>query len=170
MRFVGSDAQAVCDIPGYDRVAEMVEVLPGTPYRQVVEMMAEASILLIINGEGFELEDAMPAKFFDYLPFTAPILSVGGVGGVQARVFAWSQSGTWAPSVAAIVDFIRQQYLLWKDTGQVRAPRNPAALEYFTQRRVAAECAEVFNAVVEARPVACHTHPPWENAEIEALL
>jgi len=164
VRFIGRDAECVRGIPGYAEAAEMVEILGQTPYRQVVEMTSESSVLLIINGEGYEVDDPLPGKLFDYLPFDAPILAFGGAGGILAAALDWSGCGQWAGSVEAIAGFLRDCYAAWKTTGRVRAPRAPEALDYFSARRTAAEMAEVLNATVEDRPPSCNPGPPWAGA------
>ena len=40
--------------------------------------MREASVLTILNGPGFYFADPIPGKFYDYLPYEAPVLAVGG--------------------------------------------------------------------------------------------
>jgi len=161
VRFVGRDAPLMEGIPGYAEAAEMVEIFGQIPYRRVVEMTAESSVLLIINGDGYEVDDPLPGKFYDYLPFDAPILAFGGAGGILADALDWSGCGQWTGSVDAIVDFLHDCYTAWKTAGRVRAPRAPAALAYFSARRTAAETAEVLNATVEKREPACHPGPPW---------
>jgi len=161
LRFVGAEVALIMQAPGFAEVAEMVELLPITPYREVVEMMAESSILLIINGSSYELVDPLPGKFYDYLPFEAPVLAYGGAGGALAEVLAWSGSGQWMNSVPGITDYLRQYYRAWKADGTVRCPRDPAALDYLSARRMAAENAEVFNALVESREPVCRPKPPW---------
>lgn len=161
LRFVGGETALIAQAPGYDEVAEMCELLPTTPYREVVEMMAESSVLLIINGDSYELLDPLPGKFYDYLPFEAPVLAYGGAGGALAEILAWSGSGQWMDSVAEITAFLRKYYLAWKADGVVRLPRDPAALDYLSARRMAAENAELFNALVEGRAPACRPKPPW---------
>lgn len=162
LRFVGGETALIAQASGFAEVADMVELLPTTPYREVVEMMAESSVLLIINGESYELLDPLPGKFYDYLPFEAPVLAYGGAGGALAEVLAWSGSGKWMNSVAEITADLRRYYQAWKAEGIVRAPRDPDALEYLSARRMAAENAEIFNAVVEGREPACRPKPPWK--------
>lgn len=163
LRFVGGETALIARASGYAEVADMCELLPVTPYREVVEMMAESSILLIINGDNYELVDPLPGKFYDYLPFAAPVLAYGGAGGALAEVLAWSGSGQWMNSVPEIAAYLRKYYLAWKADGAVHLPRNPEALDYLSARRMAAENAELFNALIEGREPACRPKPPWEK-------
>ncbi|MHB9109995.1 MAG: glycosyltransferase family protein [Armatimonadota bacterium] len=162
--FMGRDAACVTAIPEYGEVAEMCELPGPRPAAELQPMLAESSVLLIINGEEFELSDTVPAKLYELLAFDAPILSIGGAGGIQADLLAWCGCGRWTNAPAEIVDFLRAGYLRWKAEGLLTAPRNRAATAYLTQARMAAETAGVFSAVVEGRPVPCHPRPPWQGA------
>lgn len=161
--FIGPDADAVRQFPEYAQVGEICELVVGqSPAQQVQARLAEASVLLIINGGETELCDTVPAKLYELLCFDAPILSLGGVGGMHAELLRWCGCGRWTNDAAAMRDAIREWYLRWQVDGTVCAPRNPEATAYLTQARMAGEFAEVFSAVVEQRPVACRPAPPWQ--------
>lgn len=162
IRLVGLDSAAVTANPRFAPVAELCELIGQTPYQEIRTMMAAAATLLILMGDEWYLRDAVPAKLFDYLPFAAPVLAIGGQRGMLAELLAWAGCGTWASTPDAIAEVLHAHYVTWKTTGHARAPRHPDALEYLTQQRMAAECAEVFNATVEGRPITCWEHPPWE--------
>lgn len=162
LRLVGADSADVADHPDYAPVAELCELIGQTPYSEVRAMMAAASTLLILMGDDAYLCDAVPAKLYDYLPYSAPVLAIGGKRGILADVLRWSGCGGWETRPEGIAEFLRARYLQWKIAGIVDVPRNPDALEYLTQRRMAAEFAEVFNATVEGRPVSCRETLPWE--------
>ncbi|HEY3417760.1 MAG TPA: hypothetical protein VGM23_12825, partial [Armatimonadota bacterium] len=161
LRVVGEDSHFLPLHPDYRAIEPLCELLPPAPYGQVVEMMAESSVLLIFNLPATTYDDPIPGKFFDYLMFEAPVLAVAGTRGIIGDVLAWTGCGTWAETPAAIADFLRPLYLAWKRDGVVRAPRLAAAVEYFTQRRMTAEYAEVLNAAVETRSPRCAESPPW---------
>ncbi len=163
IQLVGADSDAVRRHPDYPSVADVCELVGQTPHSEVHAMMAAASALLILMGEEWYLRDAVPAKLYDYLPFEAPILAVGGEQGVLAHLLTWSGAGTWATKPEAIADFLRAYFHRWQADGVVRVHRRREALDYLTQRRMAAEFSEVFNATVEHRPIACHSTAPWER-------
>jgi len=163
IHLLGADSAAVRQHPDYPSVAELCDLSGHTPYREVRALMATASVLLILMGEEWYLRDAVPAKLYDYLPFEAPILAIGGAQGVLAHLLKWSGAGSWATTPEAIADILRAHFQRWQADGVIRAHRRPEALDYLTQRRMAAEFAEVFNATVEHRPIACHSTAPWER-------
>lgn len=163
LQMIGDDSGLVAQVPGFAPVAEMVELIGGTPYAEVVARMRQASVLLIIKGADPMHDNAIPAKLYDYLPFQAPVLAVGGSSGLLGDLLRWSGMGGWAGSLDEITARIRTHYLAWKAQGIVRVPRNPDALDYLSQRRMAAEFAEVFTATVERRPVQTRDHLPWEG-------
>jgi hypothetical protein len=164
IRFAGADSPAVTRAPSYAAVADRVEILGQLPHRQVLDMLTEASVLLIIKAHGDDVysADPIPAKWFEYFRTTVPLLSFGGTPGIFAPLLTWGGGGLYAQSVAEIATFLRAQYLRWKTDGITQASRNPEALDYLTQRRMAAEFAEVFNALVEHRPITCRATLPWE--------
>jgi hypothetical protein len=163
IRLVGGDSAAVRANPHFPPVADLCELLGQTPYREVRTMMAAASTLLILMGDEWYLRDAVPAKLYDYLPFEAPVLAIGGQRGILAELLEWSRAGAWATTPEVIAAFLRAHYQAWQADGITRAPRNSEALAYLTQQRMAAECAEVFNATVEHRPIACREQTPWQQ-------
>ncbi|HOF90094.1 MAG TPA: hypothetical protein PLZ36_18620, partial [Armatimonadota bacterium] len=162
-------AVAACEQCGRNRVPPVHEALSLADWLAAHAQPAQDSpesatrLVLSLQPDAIALRDAVPAKLYDYLPFEAPILAIGGMRGVLAHLLAWSGAGAWMTAPEAIADVLRAHFQRWQADGVVRAPRHPAALAYLTQRRMAAEFAEVFNATVEHRPIACRPGPPWEG-------
>jgi len=165
LQIVGGESAGVALLPEYRDVAEMCELVGALPHRQVEGLMAEASVLTIIKGSGFEHEDALPAKFFDYLPYAAPIVAFGGISGLLGDFLRWSRSGVWMSTADELTVFLRTHYQAWCNAGIVIQPRLPAALEYFTQRRMAGEFAAIFTALADGRAPSCRERPLWQEVE-----
>jgi hypothetical protein len=161
IRLVGSDSATAAALPEFAPVADLCEIIGPTPYREVTAMMAAASTLVILMGDEWYLRDAVPAKLYDYLPYAAPILAIGGQRGVLADLLEWSRAGLWTTDTEAITNFLRAHFLAWQAHGAAAAPRNPEALAYLTQQRMAAETAAVLDAACTKTAVPCRERPAW---------
>jgi hypothetical protein len=162
VQMLGAGSDVVARTPGYAEVADLLEMRAHVPYAEVTPLMAQAGALVIVKGAGFEHEDALPAKFFDGLPFAAPIVAFGGVPGTLADLLAWSRAGAWHADADGIAAALRTAFRAWRETGVSVRPRLPEALAYLTQRRMAAECATVFNTTLGAPP-ATRSAAPWKE-------
>jgi hypothetical protein len=163
--FIGADSEVVRDFPGYNSVNQMVEILGQTPYAEVQEMMAQASMLIMIKLDGDAYSDALPAKMYDYLPYEAPVLSFGMSAGLQGPLLEWSNAGRWIGEPEAIADFIEEQYLIWQSQKLVIRERRPEALAYLGQRRMAGDFAALFNALLDDTEINSLSTPPWQQSE-----
>lgn len=169
LTFVGQDSAACTQAAGYGEVAEMVELIPQQPYLAVAKLMASAALLLIFNLERqIEQQGGLRGKLFDYLGFSSPILYVGDEPGITGELLDWVGGSSWADSLPVLTDLLMAQYRQWRERGigepaspGLAVSRNSEALAYLTQRRTAAEFAEVFDAVVEHRVVRCRENVPW---------
>jgi hypothetical protein len=161
VRFIGEDSHYASLAPAYKNVADMCELAETLPNAEVQQEMQDASVLLIINGTDERYAEPITGKFFDYLPFEAPILSIGGTAGLPSELLGWTGAGAWAGTVETITAAIRALYLAWKASGIVRAPRDMDALAFLSQRRMAGEFAELFNAIGEHRDLILRGILPW---------
>ncbi|OPZ85671.1 MAG: hypothetical protein BWY76_01314 [bacterium ADurb.Bin429] len=165
VRFIGPDSQYATLAPAYTNVADFCELEDTMPFRDAQQAMQEASVLLILNSERERYAEPITGKFFDYLPFEAPILAIGGTPGLPVELLAWTGAGGWAGSVEEITEAIRAHYLAWKTASVVRAPRDMDALAFLSQRRMAGELGELFNAIGEHRDLVLQGVHPWSGAD-----
>jgi len=158
---IGGDSHFITTNPEY-RSLEALAVIHGRmPYHDVVRYMRQASVLLIINGPNFYFADPVPGKFYDYLPFDAPVLAVGGRGGILQELLNWSGAGAWAGSSAEVATYLLAQYHAWLQRKVIKSMRDPDALTYLSQQRMAREFAEVFRGVSGRRDIRYETRSPW---------
>lgn len=163
MTFIGADSQVVRDFQGYAAVSKMVEIRGQTPYKEVQDLMAEASMLIMIKLDGDAYSDALPAKMYDYLPYEAPVLSFGMSAGLQGPLLEWSNAGRWIGEPAEMADYIEGQFLIWQSEKLVRRERRPEAVIYLSQLRMAGDFAALFNALQQNQPVDRLDSPPWHS-------
>ncbi|MHB9023860.1 MAG: glycosyltransferase family protein [Armatimonadota bacterium] len=164
LTLVGPGSQQMVKTEGFNLIADMCDLIPEMPYAKAVKMMRESALLVIIKGEADAVSrDAIPGKFLDYLPFEAPILAVGGVKGILGHLLDWTGCGRWIGTPEEAAEFINYFYQAWKNRDVISTPRNAEALAYLTQRRMAGEFAEVFQASIDRRPVRARDLLPWQT-------
>ncbi|HOF86904.1 MAG TPA: hypothetical protein PLZ36_02210 [Armatimonadota bacterium] len=165
VRFIGPDSPYAALAPAYKNVADFCALDDALPAESMPAVLQDASVLLILNGADGRYAEPVTGKFFDYLPFAAPILAIGGTPGLPAELLAWTGAGGWAGTVEEITEAIRGHYLAWKAARLVCAPRDMEALAFLSQRRMAGELGELFNAIGEHRDLVLRGVHPWSGAE-----
>ncbi len=159
--FIGKGSEWVRRAENYAAAETMVELRGHTPYEQVQRELREASTLLIARGAGAYKSVAITGKIFDYVAFETPVLSIGGVDGMHAELVDWFGGGLWTTRVDEIAGFLRAAYARWAESGTTRIQRNPPALAYLNQRRMAGEFAAVLDAATNGQPPALRDAYPW---------
>ena len=157
---MGKGSAAVHAAAGFADVAAQVEIHPLLPHAGAVALVADATLLLIArSSEGYKSQ-AITGKIFEYAPYEIPLLSIGGEDDLHATLVRWL-GGTWTNDVTEVKDLLRAAFAQWQSTGTTRTLRNPHALAYLSQRRMAAEMASVMHAVTEQREVPLCAEAPW---------
>jgi hypothetical protein len=157
---VGKGSVAVEQAQGYGQVRSIVDTMPLMPLAAVSGIIAGASVLLIARSASGYKSQAITGKIFEYAPYEIPLLSTGGEDDLHATLVRWL-GGTWTNDVGTIKQFLHAAFLQWQTKRRSRASRNPEALAYLTQQRMAAETASVLHAVAERRPVRLRAELPW---------
>jgi len=164
LAFVGQDSRLCATATGYAEAAAMIELIPEQPYAKVADLMARSALLAIFNLERErEQLGGIRGKLFDYFGYAWPVLYVGDEPGITGTLLSWAGCGCWAPTLDTLIEVLGSEYMHWRRHGVRTAARNSEALAYCSQRRMAAEFAEVFNAMVDQRAVHCRESLPWDK-------
>jgi glycosyltransferase involved in cell wall biosynthesis len=102
-------------------VSDLVELLPPVSYRAALEEMLEAQGLLLLQGA--EVNDAIPAKLYEYLRAYRPILGLTAEGGYTAGTLR----AAGIDSIAPLHDSNRIEQVLDRFAGDLVAGRAAAA-------------------------------------------
>jgi glycosyltransferase involved in cell wall biosynthesis len=70
---------------------EVVNFLPGIPYDQIIQRMAEADILLLFQGGS--CNEQIPAKAYEYLRIGKPILTLAPASSATAGLVMEASAG-----------------------------------------------------------------------------
>ncbi len=81
-RAPGAD-QAIRDLAQKFGVQDMVDVAGPVPYRQALQEMMGAEVLLVFQGSAFN--NQIPAKIYEYLRALRPVLALVDCAGITAR-------------------------------------------------------------------------------------
>ncbi len=73
-------------------IGDIVRILPALPYREALREAAGAGALLVLQGASCNHQ--IPAKVYEYLRLTKPILALTGAGGDTAALLAASGGAT----------------------------------------------------------------------------
>jgi hypothetical protein len=158
--FVGKGSASAAQGKYYEPIRELIRIHHIVPHAEVKALLDNASVLLIARSATGHKAKAITGKIFEYAPFEVPLLSIGGADDLHATLVNWL-GGTWTTDIDSIREFLREAYMSWKATGRSSAPRNPVALAYLSQQRMAAEMASVLQSTVERRTVPLRTELPW---------
>jgi len=135
-------------------IADLVELLPGIPYRQVLQECSDADGLLLLQGPSCNHQ--IPAKLYEYLRLRRPILALTDLAGDTARVLAEAGGGT-------IVDLLDEEAIRRVLPGfleGVRTDAHPQPNEVAVTRHArhvqAQSLAECFDALAMPRQPSRH--------------
>jgi hypothetical protein len=161
MVFIGRHTNLLTKEAGYGNAAHLIELRNMVPYAKALAELRRAAVLLLMRTKIWK-STAISGKIYDYAAFETPLLSVSGAPGIHSDLIRWLGGGLWTDSAIDIAGFIAEHFRRWQATGTTRVERNPEALAYLSQRRVAAEFAQVFDAAVAGRQPALRTSVPWD--------
>ncbi|MGD9511852.1 MAG: hypothetical protein AB7X49_25275, partial [Geminicoccaceae bacterium] len=105
-------------------VRSFVQVHDPVPYAEALRLQATADVLLLLQWNDPADESNVPGKVFEYLAARRPVLGLGPVSGIPARLVRERQAGLYSNDPAAIAGQIRRWVEEKQATGRV-APLPP---------------------------------------------
>lgn len=165
MLIIGPDSASAPLLPAYKRIADICELCETLPATELPNYLQQASLILVVASGNGRCAGMIPESFFTTLLCDIPILVMGNGQGLLDELLTWTGAGVQAESVDAITAFIREQYQRWKSAGVNPRPRDVEAVAFLSQRRMAGEFAEVFNAIGERRDILLRTALPWTDVD-----
>lgn len=85
--------EVLVDIEGTNNLKSVLKVQDSVPHKQLAELYAESSILLLIQTKTDRLQTQLPGKLFEYLQAKRPILCVGDPDSDLAKILSETDSG-----------------------------------------------------------------------------
>ncbi len=102
--FYGTDPEHVLPLAERKGVRDVVEVLPGVPYREALALQWNADVLLLMQWNDPREQGNCPGKFFEYIASLRPIIGLGLENGVPATIIRERSAGIFSndpPVIAA---------------------------------------------------------------------
>ncbi|MDO8847177.1 MAG: glycosyltransferase family 4 protein [Coriobacteriia bacterium] len=142
--FIGPGSESVAEAAYTLGASEIVEAAPPIPHAEVLEHLARADALLLVQWRSDLTAAEVPGKLYEYLAFRAPVIALGAApDGEVAGILETTGAGRVVNSVAECRQVLEQ--LL---EGGLTGP-DEARLAAFGQTRMA----ERFGSVAEGREV-----------------
>lgn len=85
--------EVLVDIESTNNLKSVLKVQDSVPHKQLAELYAESSILLLIQTKTDRLQTQLPGKLFEYLQAKRPILCVGDPDSDLAKILSETDSG-----------------------------------------------------------------------------
>lgn len=121
--------------------------LPYATHREAIQEMCDADTLLLLVPDGRNADSVIPAKLFEYLASSRPILVVGPEGGECQKIVSALHGGCTvgfhAPDVA---DALESMFQEWKG-GNRQWGAASAALQPFARPSQAGQLAEILDRI-----------------------
>ncbi len=148
LHFLGRSTEGIYDLAEEVRrrqLEQIVTIGDQVPYRQSLQRMAEADVLLLIHSPGYRI--GVPAKLYEYLGAGKPILALAE----EDSDIAWVLQNSGLPyRLAPTGDASRIQQAL-RELGALASSTAPTvncqSLQAFTREHMAAELARQLNRV-----------------------
>jgi hypothetical protein len=131
-----------------DPLKGMVEVLPWADYETSMDVMATASVLLLIEGrmnEGIYL----PSKLADYAETGRPILAMSPLNGTVADLIRTLGGGVLADQTSpdSVAESIERLYRPWLQGSLEKKYDGALLLDYFSETSVLSKYQDLFGAL-----------------------
>lgn len=134
----------LCRSPELD---EVVEIHGVCSREEAIGSQRESQLLLLLDWNDTRQPGVYTAKFFEYLAARRPILAFGPGASVIESALAATGAGSYATSQAGLEELLLAYYAEYAQTGRIQGRGDTAALEPYSQRRMAHEFGRLLDSV-----------------------
>lgn len=125
----------------------VVEIAPRVPHREALERLHAAGALLLLQASE-DTRGLIPAKAFEYLRSTRPLLSLTPEGATSSLLKGMPECTVVDPSnKEALRGAVQDLYQAWARAPG--APTGPRPVEQFERRRLTGELARLFESLAK---------------------
>jgi len=124
-------------------VQAFIKTTPRLPYREVLEKMQRAHVLLLLSDEGM---DWLNAKIFDYFALQRKILLVKNDRGILAQLMDECNGGVKCSTAEEVKAALQQLYLQFQETGAIA--HQPEGYAFYSRQTQAARLVDLLKSVV----------------------
>ncbi|MCP4895430.1 MAG: glycosyltransferase family 4 protein [bacterium] len=129
-------------------IDDVIKLLPWASRDEVIAAQRRAQVLLLIQPEGQQEVPVYTGKIFEYLAAKRPILMLGGEPGVLSELILSTGAGVHIRTENAFQAQLKSWWEEFDATGKVAWRGNPAAIEPYSQLRMARQFAKVLDSIV----------------------
>ncbi|WP_422003727.1 glycosyltransferase family 4 protein [Roseivirga pacifica] len=129
----------------YPRLKKIVKLKDSIPHKEVHQVYATASLLLLFQTDTQEAHSQLPGKLFEYLAAKRPVLALGATDSDVAEILDKTSAGKMLAyqDKAAIKSFVLYEYKNWKS----ETPRwQFKDIEKFSRRELTKSLVDILNA------------------------
>ena len=147
LRFVGQSGTVVASEIAKYSLEKYTEIVPQVSHSDVVQLMADSSVLLLLTPNESEASSVLPGKLFEYLAAHRPILCIASPDSDIRRIIAENSAGQSFDyqDETKMLHFLEKQKTDW-ETNKISRLTNTACLKY-SRKNLTARLVELLSNV-----------------------
>lgn len=146
INFYATDPQSLARLVSPYSCRHVVKAKERIRYSRVPQVLSRSSVLLLLTNR--DRTGTMTTKVYEYLAARRPILLVPGEGGELEELVQETRSGVTHAKPEAIYRRLREWYHHWKTTGMVPYDGLEEEIKKYSRKAQAGELARILNGVV----------------------